>query len=58
MIREQIFGVQTELAAGRKPDNDGVKTISYDLLTNDQLPPEDKTVDRLELEGVSLVAAG
>lgn len=57
-IRAQILGVKAELAEGKRPDNDGQKTIFYDLLQNDQLPPEDKTIDRLELEGLSLVGAG
>lgn len=58
MIRAQVLGVKAELDEGKKPDGQGQKTIFYDLLTNDQLPPEDKSVDRLESEGVSLVAAG
>lgn len=58
MIRAQVLGVKAELDEGKKRDGQGQKTIFYDLLTNEQLPPEDKSVDRLELEGVSLVAAG
>ncbi len=58
MVRAQVLGVKAELDEGKKPDGQGQKTIFYDLLTNDQLPPEDKSVDRLESEGISLVAAG
>lgn len=58
MIRSQVLGVKAELDEGKRPDGQGQKTILYDLLTNDQLPPEDKSVDRLESEGLSLVAAG
>ncbi len=56
MVRDQVLGVKSELAQGKKPV--GQKTIFYDLLTNDQLPPEDKAVDRLQAEGLLLVAAG
>ena len=41
---------------GRKPE--GQKTIFYELLTSEQLSPEDKSVERLEAEGVSVVTAG
>ena len=50
MAKEQIARVKAELAEGRKPDE---KTIFYDMLTNDQLQPEDKTSERLEAEGIS-----
>ena len=56
MIRNQVLGVKAELAEGTKPT--GQKTIFYDLLNNNQLPAEDKADDRLQAEGLSLVAAG
>ena len=56
MVRAKVLDVKAELAEGRKPS--GQKTIFYDLLTNDQLGPEDKTMLRLEQESLSLVAAG
>ena len=39
-------------------DLQGQKTIFHDLMTNDQLRPEEKAVERLEFEGMGLVAAG
>ena len=56
MVRSKILKVKAELAEGRKPE--GQKTIFYDILTNPQLAEEDKTIARLENEGVSVVAAG
>lgn len=56
MIRSKVLAVKAELAEGKKPV--GQKTIFYDLLTNSQLRPEDRTVDRLENEGLSVSAAG
>ena len=56
MVRGKILDVKAEIAAGRKPK--GQKTIFYDLFLNDDLAREDKTVERLEVEGVGLVAAG
>lgn len=55
MAKEQIARVKAELAEGRKPDE---KTIFYDMLTNDQLQPEDKISERLEAEGISMLSAG
>lgn len=55
-VRDQVVKVKAELAEGKKPA--GQKTIFYEMLTNDQLRPEDKTNDRLEQEGLSVVAAG
>ena len=56
LARAQIIGAKAELAAGKKPK--GQKTVFYELLTNDQLREEDKTVDRLEAEGLSVLGAG
>lgn len=55
MAKERIARVKAELAEGKKPDE---KTIFYDMLTNDQLRPEDKTSERLEAEGTSVLGAG
>lgn len=56
MVRAKILKVKAELAEGRKPE--GQKTIFYDVLTNPQLADEDKTIERVENEGISVVAAG
>lgn len=56
MVREKIDKVQTDLQQGRKME--GQRTIFHDLFTNNQLPPGEKTTERLEAEGVGLVAAG
>jgi hypothetical protein len=56
MVRDKVSHVKAEVAEGRKPE--GQKTVFYDLLMNEQLAPEDKTNDRVEAEGVSVVAAG
>lgn len=56
MIRERIFKVQVDIEEGKK--HGGPKSIIYDLMTNDDLPPEDKTLPRLEAEAIALVAAG
>lgn len=58
MIRMQVLDVKAELDEGKRQDGKGQKTIFYDLLQNEHLPPEDKTVDRLENEGISITAAG
>ncbi|KAM0805978.1 cytochrome P450 [Usnea florida] len=56
LARAQIIDAKAELAEGNKPQ--GQKTVFYELLTNDQLQEEDKTVDRLEAEGISVFGAG
>ena len=55
-IRNKILEVKAEMAKGRKPQ--GQRTIFYDLINDDHLAAEDKTIERLENEGVSIVAAG
>ena len=55
-IRNKILEVKAEMAKGRKPQ--GQRTIFYDLINDDHLAAEDKTIERLENEGVSVVAAG
>ena len=56
MVRDKILKVQKDLSEDKKIE--GQKTIFHDLLTSDQLPPHEKTPERLEFEGVGLVAAG
>ena len=56
MVRDQVVGAKANLAEGKKPT--GQETVFYDLLTSDQLRPEDKEVDRLQAEGLSVFAAG
>ena len=56
MVREKVIKVQNDLAEDKKLH--GQKTIFHDLLTNDQLRPEEKTIDRLEAEGVGIIGAG
>ena len=56
LARAQIIDAKAELAEGKKPE--GQKTVFYELLTSDQLREEDKTVDRLESEGISVFGAG
>ncbi|KAL8651113.1 MAG: hypothetical protein Q9210_003432 [Variospora velana] len=56
MIREKIFMVQANIKEGKEPE--GQKSVIYDLITGDHLPPEDKTLPRLEAESIALVSAG
>lgn len=56
MVHEKVVKVQNDLAEDKKIL--GQKTIFHDLMTNDHLPAEEKTIERLEAEGVALVAAG
>lgn len=55
-VRSKIVKVKSDIAEGKKPE--GQKTIFYDLIMNDQLAEEDKSIERLENEGISVVAAG
>ena len=55
-MRDKINAVQSDLSEGKRTDSQ--KTIFHDLITNDQLRPEEKTAARLEAEGVGVVAAG
>lgn len=56
MIREKILKVQADIKERKKPE--GQKTIIYDIITGDDLPPEEKTLPRLDAEASALVAAG
>ena len=55
-IRALVLKIKNELSEGRK--GSGRKTIFYDILTNDQIRPQDKETERLVGEGLSVVAAG
>ena len=56
MVREQVIIAKASITNSKKPS--GQKTVFYDLLTSDQLSPEDKSIDRLEAEGITVFAAG
>lgn len=56
MVHEKVTQVQADIVEDARVDKQ--KTIFHALITNDQLRPEEKTTDRLEGEGVGLVAAG
>ena len=56
MVHEKVVKVQHDLAEGKKIE--GQKTIFHEVITNDSLRPEEKSVERLEAEGVGVVAAG
>lgn len=55
-IRAYVVKIKEELAEGRK--GSGRKTILYDILTKDQIRPQDKETERLVTEALSVVAAG
>ncbi|KAL8927558.1 MAG: hypothetical protein Q9208_002363 [Pyrenodesmia sp. 3 TL-2023] len=56
MIRDKILKVQVDIEEGKTPK--GQKSIIHELITDIHLPPEDKTLTRLEAEAIALVAAG
>ncbi len=56
MIRDKIFKVQADIKEGKTPE--GQRSIIHELIMDDVLPAEDKTLARLEAEAVALVAAG
>lgn len=56
MVHEKVTQVQTDLIEVKKVDSQ--KTIFHDLITNDQLQPQEKTTERLAAEGFALVSAG
>ena len=53
-MREKIVEVQNGLADG----GSGEKTIFSELLTNENLSAADRSIDRLEAEGMSVITAG
>ncbi|KAI9716588.1 MAG: hypothetical protein M1828_007621 [Chrysothrix sp. TS-e1954] len=57
MVHEKVVQVQADLAEGKQIQSQN-RTIFHDLLANNTLPPEEKKVSRLEVEGMALVAAG
>ena len=56
MVHDKVSKVQSDFADGKKVDSR--QTIFHGLIANDQLPPEEKTTERLEAEGAGVVAAG
>ncbi len=52
----QVIEIKKELQNNQKPE--GQTTIFYDVLTNDQVRPEEKTVDHLAGEAHVVVGAG
>ena len=54
-FKKQVIEVKTELQAGHK--NTGQRTIFYDVLTNDNIRPEEKETEHLKGEAQLLVAA-
>lgn len=55
-LYNQVSRIQQELKEGGKPS--GQKTIFYDVLTNDGIQPEIKTIEHLVNEARVLVLAG
>ncbi|KAL8784865.1 MAG: hypothetical protein Q9195_008858 [Heterodermia aff. obscurata] len=55
-LEKQVVEVKTDLQAGRK--NTGQRTVFYDVLTNDNIRPEEKGTDHLKNEAQTFVAAG
>ena len=56
MVREKILKAQADIFEGKEAE--GQKSIIYDLIMDDELPVEDKSIGRLEAEFIGLVAAG
>ena len=56
MVHDKVSKVQSDFAEDKKVDSR--QTIFHGLIANDQLPPEEKTTERLEAEGAGVVAAG
>lgn len=54
-LKKQVIEVKTELQAGRK--NTGQRTIFHDVLTNDNIRPEEKGTEHLKNEAQLVVAA-
>ncbi len=52
----QVIEIKNKIQNNQKPE--GQTTILYDVLTNDRVRPEEKTVDHLAGEAHILVAAG
>ena len=52
----QVIEIKKELQNNKKTE--GQRTIFYDVLTNDQVRPEEKKVDHLAEEAYIVVAAG
>ncbi|CAD6576468.1 MAG: hypothetical protein ASARMPREDX12_007896 [Alectoria sarmentosa] len=55
-FRRQVIQAKEEIARGEKPI--GQETIFYDVLTNDQVRPQEKETDHLQDEAQTIIAAG
>ena len=53
-MRNKVLDVQKGLADGKPKE----KTVFNELLTNKNLSAADKSIDRLQLEGISVITAG
>ncbi|KAL8785036.1 MAG: hypothetical protein Q9195_008796 [Heterodermia aff. obscurata] len=56
MVHDKVGKVQSDFAENKKVDSP--QTIFHSMIANNQLPPEEKTTERLEAEGAGVVAAG
>ena len=56
MVHDKVNKVQSDFAEDKEVNSR--QTIFHGLIANDQLPPEEKTTERLEAEGAGVVAAG
>lgn len=55
-FRKQVIQVKKDIAAGEKPK--GQTTIFYDVLTNPDVRPQEKTDDHLQDEAQTVIGAG
>ena len=55
-FRRQILEVKASIARGEKPE--GQTTIFYDVLTNPDVRPEEKTTDHMQDEAQTIIGAG
>ena len=56
MLRDQVMAIKTDLERGQKPTRQ--KSLFYDMITNPQVRPEEKTTDHLVSEAVTVIFAG
>ena len=55
-FRNQIINVKEDISQGRKPE--GQTNIFYDVLTNDEVRPQEKDTDYLQDEAQTIIGAG
>ena len=56
LFRRQVIQAKEDIARGEKPI--GQETIFYDVLTNDEVRPQEKDTDHLQDEAQTVIAAG